>query len=148
MSCPVSGHHTSEGVCPAATHQQDSQNEVHNAIEASAQLEDIPQPPQHLFGLLGNIPDVDSSFLPKDMWRLQKIYGPIMKLKLGLDRVFVGSQPLVNEICDPTRFEKIPANALLEVRALTGDGLFTAFHEEPNWGKAHRMLIPTFGKKS
>lgn len=34
---------------------------------------------------------------------------------------------------------------LREIRAFAGDGLFTAFEKEPNWGKAHRILMPAFG---
>ncbi|KAI5359387.1 putative Flavoprotein-like superfamily [Septoria linicola] len=144
MSCPVSGQQ--EGTWPAAEgHRESHHDQRIEPSKASTELVEIPQPPQHLFGLLGNIPDIDPGFVFKDIWRLQKMYGPIMKLNLNGDRVFVGSQQLVNEISDPKRFEKIPGGALKEVRALAGDGLFTAYNEEPNWGKAHRMLIPTFG---
>lgn len=31
------------------------------------------------------------------------------------------------------------------MRNLGGDGLFTAYTQEPNWGKAHRLLMPAFG---
>ena len=105
-------------------------------------MEEIPQPPQKLFGLLGNLPDVDPSFGARSLWNLMDLYGPIFKLKLGNDKLFVGSQELVNEICDQDKFAKVPNGALVEVRALTGDGLFTAFKEEKNWWKAHRLLIP------
>ena len=27
-------------------------------------------------------------------------------------------------------------------------GLFTAFSEEPNWGKAHRILLPAFSQRA
>lgn len=35
--------------------------------------------------------------------------------------------------------------ALEQLRDLAGDGLFTAYNDEPNWGKAHRLLMPSFG---
>jgi cytochrome P450/NADPH-cytochrome P450 reductase len=60
-------------------------------------------------------------------------------------RVFVGSNELVNEACDEKRFVKRPGGALYEVRNGIGDGLFTAFPEEENWGIAHRVLMPMFG---
>ncbi|CAK3933249.1 cytochrome P450 [Lecanosticta acicola] len=107
--------------------------------------EKIPQPPEHAFGLLGNLPDIDPSFPHREIWRLQAQYGPIMKLNLGGPRIFVGNQRLVNEISDPKRFQKSLPKPIIEVRALTGDGLFTASNEEANWGKAHRMLISAFG---
>lgn len=34
---------------------------------------------------------------------------------------------------------------LEELRAIAKDGLFTAYNKEPNWGKAHRILMPAFG---
>ena len=93
----------------------------------------IPQPPEHLFGLLGNLPDLDPSFPFKNIWNLQKLYGPIMKLKLGADQVVLGDQQHINEICDEKRFHKVPGGALTAIRALTGDGLFTAYDSEMSW---------------
>ena len=57
----------------------------------------------------------------------------------------VGSQELVNELCDEKRFVKSLSGALKQVRNGIGDGLFTAFHGEENWGLAHRILMPAFG---
>ncbi|WP_375421751.1 bifunctional cytochrome P450/NADPH--P450 reductase [uncultured Sphingomonas sp.] len=34
------------------------------------------------------------------------------------------------------------------MRRFAGDGLFTAFSEEPNWGKAHRILLPAFSQRA
>lgn len=55
----------------------------------------------------------------------------------------------MNEVSDESRFSKIVAAALEEVRNGTHDGLFTAYGpEEKNWGIAHRILIPAFGPLS
>ncbi|OCK76470.1 bifunctional P-450/NADPH-P450 reductase [Lepidopterella palustris CBS 459.81] len=55
----------------------------------------------------------------------------------------------MNEVSDETRFSKIVAAALREVRNGVHDGLFTAYGpEEKNWGMAHRILIPAFGPLS
>ena len=105
----------------------------------------IPQPPPHLFGLLGNLPDMDPAFPARSIWNLANIYGPIFKLDLRKPIVIVSSQKLVNEIADENRFEKRPSAALIQVRDLLFDGLFTAFPEEKNWWKAHRTLVPAFG---
>ena len=70
------------------------------------------------------------------------LYGPIFKLNLVKPVIFVGSQELVNEVCDQDRFVKVPTTALEELRALLGDGLFTAYNNEPNWWIAHRLLVP------
>ena len=75
--------------------------------------------------------------------------GPIVKLSLGVgkhDRISIGSVELLNEVCDETRFVKMAsAGGLVQVRNLTGDGLFTAQHGEENWGLAHRILAPILG---
>ena len=57
----------------------------------------------------------------------------------------IGSQELVNELCDEKRFVKNPSGPLKQVRNGVGDGLFTAFDGEENWGLAHRILMPAFG---
>ena len=38
--------------------------------------------------------------------------------------------------------------ALRRVRAIAGDGLFTADTTEPNWGKAHNILMQPFGNRA
>ena len=48
-------------------------------------------------------------------------------------------------MCDEKRFKKSLNSVLQKVREGVHDGLFTAHDEEPNWGKAHRVLIPAFG---
>jgi cytochrome P450/NADPH-cytochrome P450 reductase len=105
----------------------------------------IPQPPTYLFGLLGNIPEMDPSFPARSLWRLHELYGPIVKLQLKSDVILLSSQEYVNEVCNEDRFEKIPVLNLVEIRPFLGDGLFTAFPHEKAWGIAHRTLVPIFG---
>ena len=57
----------------------------------------------------------------------------------------VSSQRLVDELCDERRFNKRVHGPLQQIRAFAGDGLFTAYNSEPNWAKAHRLLMPAFG---
>lgn len=60
--------------------------------------------------------------------------------------LIISSYELVNEVCNEKRFKKDIRGVLNEVRAGVGDGLFTATGaEEPNWGIAHRVLMPAFG---
>ena len=33
---------------------------------------------------------------------------------------------------------------MVALRLLGGDGVFTAYNEEPNWRKAHELLMPAF----
>ena len=104
----------------------------------------IPQPPTHF--LPGNLPDVDSSHMLATFQHLTKQYGPIFALHMVRNRiVHCGSQALVNDLCDDTRFEKFVAGALHQVRNLTGTGLFTAQSHERDWQLAHNLLMPAFG---
>ena len=104
----------------------------------------IPQPPTR--PIVGNIGDLDSDAPIQSMMRLAKTYGPLYKLSiLGREMYVVSSQVLVDELSDEKRFQKRLHGPLKEIRAFAGDGLFTAHNSEPNWAKAHRLLMPAFG---
>ena len=116
----------------------------------TAQEIPIPQPKPTL--LLGNFPDMDPEFPARGLQRLAELHGEIYQLQLSNRVVVLSSQELVNEVFDQERFHKDIPRQLNEVRALTGDGLFTSAHEdghifkkEENWWKAHRLLVPAFG---
>ena len=73
----------------------------------------------------------------------------VFQLKFGSRvGIFVTDPGIVAELCDETRFRKMPGPGLRVVRRFAGDGLFTAFSEEPNWGKAHRILLPAFSQRA
>jgi cytochrome P450 / NADPH-cytochrome P450 reductase len=106
----------------------------------------VPIPQPHPTPLLGNLPDVDAEKGVLGLMELAREYGEIYRLELpGADIVVVGSQELVDELCDERRFDKTLHRSLRQVRDFAGDGLFTAWTDEPNWGAAHRILMPAFG---
>jgi cytochrome P450/NADPH-cytochrome P450 reductase len=78
---------------------------------------------------------------------LARKYGPIYRLEvpsLG-SRIVVSSFELVDPLCDETQFDKNVGGGL---RALAsgpaGRGLFTSETQDPNWRKAHNVLLPAF----
>lgn len=74
-----------------------------------------------------------------------KELGPVFRIRaFGTETVFVCGLDPVAELSDESRFRKSLSPDLLEVRAFAGDGLFTAFNHEPNWRKAHDILMPAF----
>ncbi|EEB91206.1 hypothetical protein MPER_10471, partial [Moniliophthora perniciosa FA553] len=76
-------------------------------------------------------------------------YGEIYQLNvLGDVSITLNTNALINEVCDEKRFHKLVGGALYRTRDLIGDGLFTAFDHESNWGLAHRLLMPAFGTLS
>ncbi|OJH40378.1 bifunctional cytochrome P450/NADPH--P450 reductase [Cystobacter ferrugineus] len=115
-------------------------------MATSTSLVPIPQP--RPWPLVGNLTDLDAEQSTLSMMELARLHGPLFRLVFfGQSLVVVGSQELVNELCDEKRFGKLVHSSLQELRAIGGDGLFTAHTEEPNWGKAHRILMPAFGPR-
>lgn len=60
--------------------------------------------------------------------------------------VAISRVDLVDDVNDENHWEKSVGHALRKLRPLAGDGLFTAYNNEPNWHKAHNILMPTFTK--
>ena len=56
----------------------------------------------------------------------------------------VSSHRLTHELCDQKRFHKVLHPSLESIREFAGNGLFTSYHDEPEWGQAHRILMPAF----
>ncbi|MEU6348531.1 cytochrome P450 [Streptomyces sp. NPDC047072] len=97
------------------------------------------------------IPVVDISATGPGRTPLQQVmglmreHGPLLVRRLhGRDVTFVSDLDLVTELADESRFAKAVGPALENVRELAADGLFTAYNDEPNWAKAHDILMPAF----
>lgn len=72
-------------------------------------------------------------------------YGPLFYAEFsGTRKLYACSLELVEELCDEARFTKNLMQPLAQVRELAGDGLFTSYYGEPNWQKAHDVLMPGF----
>ena len=109
-------------------------------------LEPIPQPPTKF--ILGNLPDIGTDHVQEFM-KLAQEYGPIYQLTLpGRELVIVSGFDLVDELSDEKRFDKKVWSPLKNVRTFSGDGLFTSETQEPNWHKAHNILMPNFSLKA
>ncbi|GAB2805385.1 bifunctional cytochrome P450/NADPH--P450 reductase [Lentzea nigeriaca] len=107
-------------------------------------IEPIPERPS--WPLLGHALDVPSGVdgLLHVMAEAKEL-GPLFKLRV-FDREinFVSGLDLVTELSDETRFRKNLHPDLVLLRDIGGDGLFTAYNDEPNWQKAHDVLMPAF----
>jgi cytochrome P450/NADPH-cytochrome P450 reductase len=113
-------------------------------MTGQASLESIPQPPGH--PVIGNLLDLRGEVPILNLMNLAEVYGPIFRLQLGARSVVVlSSFALVNEVCDNDRFDKFLGPGLAQARTIVGDGLFTAWTQEPNWKKARNILTPSFG---
>lgn len=143
MSCPFAAIQQSQPVEDPSNHSQPPTERKDVEIP-------IPQP--HPSWLNGNFPNIDPENTAQSFQQMAHIFGEIYQLDLGKRVIVLSSQKMVNEACDEERFHKEVNRSYSEVRALTGDGLFTSQHEdglhmkaEKNWWKAHRLLIPAFG---
>ena len=110
-------------------------------------LSPIPRPPGK--PVVGNMLSLDSTAPVQNLARLARELGPIYWLDMmGAPIVIVSGAGLVDELSDEKRFDKAVRGPLRRVRALAGDGLFTADTTEPNWGKAHNILLQPFGNRA
>ncbi|QIG98505.1 MULTISPECIES: bifunctional cytochrome P450/NADPH--P450 reductase [unclassified Bradyrhizobium] len=110
-------------------------------------LSPIPHPPTK--PVVGNMLSLDSTAPVQHLVKLSKELGPIFWLDMmGSPIVIVSGHDLVDELSDEKRFDKAVRGSLRRVRAVGGDGLFTADTKEPNWSKAHNILMQPFGNRA
>ncbi|TFV58607.1 cytochrome P450 [Mycobacterium sp. PS03-16] len=65
---------------------------------------------------------------------------------LGARYVVAAGAEAVMELNDETRFCKHVGPDIEALRIIGGDGLFTAYNDEPNWRLAHDLLMPAFSQ--
>jgi cytochrome P450/NADPH-cytochrome P450 reductase len=107
-------------------------------------LDAIPHPPSRAF--VGNMFDIDASNVIESLGRLAREYGPIYRLDApnGSSRLIVSGFSLVDEYCDEARFDKTLGPGVATAGGSGSQGLFTAMTDDPNWSKAHNILLPNF----
>jgi cytochrome P450/NADPH-cytochrome P450 reductase len=116
-------------------------------MASTNRMSPIPQPPTR--PVVGNMLSLDSTAPAQSLVRLARELGPIFWLDMmGAPLVVVSGHELVDELCDEKRFGKLVRGPLRRVRAIGGDGLFTADTAEPNWSKAHNILLQPFGNRA
>ena len=88
-------------------------------------LDPIPHPPKK--PVVGNMLSLDPNAPVQHLVRLTKELGPIFWLDMmGAPLVIVSGHDLIDELSDEKRFDKAVRGSLRRVRAVGGDGLFTA----------------------
>ncbi|MFF5565400.1 cytochrome P450 [Streptomyces sp. NPDC012623] len=109
---------------------------------ASSSLSTVDPPPVPVV----DISDSDPGIAPVlHHMELLRVHGsPLIVRRHGRDLLLVSDLALVTELADEQRFSKFVGAALENVREFVADGLFTAYNDEPNWAKAHDILMPAF----
>src|SRR5262245_5543555 len=102
----------------------------------------IPQPPSRPF--VGNLFAIDTANVIQSLMELAREYGPIYRLETpgGRSRLIVSGFELVDELCDDARFDKTLGPGVGNIGGTGSQGLFTARTDDPNWSKAHNILLP------
>jgi unspecific monooxygenase len=71
--------------------------------------------------------------------------GPIYEIKaMGARYAIASGADIVTDLNDESRFCKHVGPEIEALRIAGGDGLFTAYNDEPNWRTAHALLMPAF----
>lgn len=99
------------------------------------QLQEIP----HV-----SMKDIHPDMMIHDMVKLAQQHGPIFEFRMpfGARHIVLSSFKLVDEVCNDALFDKWFMVGPLA--PLVGDGLFSARTSDPNWRKAHAILMPCF----
>ena len=106
----------------------------------------LPHPPWRL-PVLGDVIGARRATPTQGSLYWGRRLGPIfVRRPLGREIVLVGDAEVVGELSDDRRFGKLVAMGVCNLRAVAGDGLFTAHTTEPNWRAAHEVLAPGFTK--
>src|SRR3978361_2095785 len=116
-------------------------------MAAPTNLDPIPHPPKK--PVVGNMLSLDPNAPVQHLVRLTKELGRIFCVHMMVARLSIASgHDLIDELSDEKRFDKAVRGSLRRVRAVGGDGLFTADTNEPNWSKAHNILLQPFGNRA
>src|SRR6202051_3481814 len=116
-------------------------------MASTNKLSPIPHPPKK--PVVCNMLPLGPKAPVQHMVRLTRELGPIFWLDMmGAPLVIVSGHDLVEELSDEKRFDKAVRGSLRRVRVVGGDGLSTADTREPNWSKAHNILLQPFGNRA
>lgn len=118
---------------------------------APADLPRLPGPaPTPVLGrILGNLLQIPRSQLTQHLTSIAPGFDGLFEINFaGYRAIFVTSAALAAQLCDEKRFRKVIGPPLSILRAVAGEGLFTADGDSPHWGRAHRVLVPAFSQRA
>lgn len=116
--------------------------------DAPLTVDDIPTPKG--VPVLGNMFTVPTDQTITTLMELVREYGPMVRLRTPIgDRFIASGLPMIDDLCDDERFDKIVAGGQKAIRSVgVSSGLFTSDTDDPNWSKAHNILLPNFSTQA
>jgi cytochrome P450 len=126
----------------------DTLNRLELRSSGVVDIDQLPHPPYRL-PFLGDIVGLNPRIpFQSSLPQLKKL-GPIsVRRMFGTDVVAVSGPDLVAEVHDDTRFGKYVGHHLTALREITGEALFTAESDHPDWRLAHDILKPAFTREA
>mgnify|MGYP003473996892 FL=1 len=107
----------------------------------------LPHPGRRV-PVLGDVLAFSADSPSQSTMQLAKL-GAVFEFRFFGARYVVAAGPeAVAELSDESRFCKHVGPDIEALRLLGGDGLFTAYNDEPNWQKAHDVLMPAFSQQA
>ena len=111
-------------------------------------IDDIPGPQGK--PLVGNMFDVPAERTIQTLMQFVREYGPMIRFRTPIgDRFIASGLAMIDDLCDDERFDKLVGDGQKAVRSVRPSaGLFTSDTDDPNWSKAHNILLPNFSTQA
>ena len=111
-------------------------------------VDDIPGPKGK--PIVGNMFDVPPERTIVTLMELTRKFGPMIRLRTPAgDRYATSGLAMIDDLCDDERFDKLVGDGQKAVRSFgRSAGLFTSDTDDPNWSKAHNILLPNFSQQA
>jgi len=111
-------------------------------------VDDIPGPKG--LPVVGNMFDVPADHQVVTLMEVVRELGPMIRLRTPAgDRFVASGLAMIDDLCDDERFDKLVGDGQKAVRSFgRSAGLFTSDTDDPNWSKAHNILLPNFSQQA
>ncbi|PQP21181.1 cytochrome P450 [Rhodococcus opacus] len=105
--------------------------------------------PRYRLPLLGDLLTINPAKPTQTSMKDARQLGPIFeRLIVNYPMVIVSGPELIAEVNNEDTWTKHVGVLFKKLRPISRDGLFTAYNDEPNWAKAHRILAPGFTQQA
>jgi cytochrome P450 / NADPH-cytochrome P450 reductase len=121
---------------------------IEDSVATPLTVDDIPGPDG--LPVVGNMFTIPAKRTVQTLMEIVREYGPMVRLQTPVgDRFVASGLAMIDDLCDDERFDKLVGDGQKAVRKFgRSSGLFTSDTDDPNWGKAHNILLPNFSTQA